>query len=868
MTTSMRDINYAWPPEGHFWKWSAGYDAIEWTDGTTLALLPEVLTIIHHMGENEGIPPLGSLLLMLAACRDDDATHGPRFRDRLQALLSPAIVAKLVDRNRGGSAILPGHDPATFAGQILITADRTQLAQRGKNIADSIIQGLESIQSLPKDLRGSLSAKCHLASVLFHRNTYNLSRSDSRKLLGGLSGLSSFATIDARPRHNAEERLFIDLRALKPGIAHYRIGTLESILRTGLESTELQAPELPQIPVEPGDPRDLLDRLIASGGEGGAAAAVAKRAIAMMNFPGRFGTPRDLPVGGIADITNRGTIDRLLPGELAWDDLVLAARLVHNEALYFRREIPPMDVAVSHTVLLDRGLRLWGTGRVFSLGVALGLRHHPALQGPGETFEVAAATTDAFEYLDLTLPEGVRGALETLVPAASPEAFLVAWWDDARIVDDPSIPDLTFITAREHLEDDATRRLLGEIAAWIHGKDGRFRVIALTPGGELEMQAWSPGGNRLLCRGELDLDALLKPPAPAAGPAAPKPPPLRAKPDPLHEILPIYALDRLPFLFPLVPQANAFITIPDGSGGGIGVSVNRRLMQWPKPGWGAEELVAELPGRQHWVGRDEHGGTIVIASGETAGEAVHVFRWKNYRLQEIEVEASRHPFPRHAAVYGDAVILAYLDKVEALSLNTGRRVAEQAVKPLPAVPVLYFDGVTIHVEDSGMKPAFGRDEWSLTDTTWPRMFIPDRVSLEQGVLRVMVADKCLTFDPIKLIWSEASAGPLPFAPFEETSLSPLHGITLKRATWAGRMEIWLDPRGLLHVRDVGDAANSPWSILLSAPATSIWNPHRMLCSLEPRLIRPSHVELGDVVQSMVGQILESYLSATQETSTP
>lgn len=839
MIHSMREINYAWPPEGHFWKWSAGYDAIEWTDGTTLALWPEVLAILHHMGENEGIPPLGSLLLMLAACRDDDATRGPRFQDRLQALLSPAIVVKLVVRNPGGSAILQGPDPTTFAGKMAIAANQAELVQRGKNIADSIFQGLESIQSLPKDLRGSLSAKCHLASVLFHRNTYNLSRSDSRKLLGGLSELSSFATIDARPRHNAEERLFIDLRALKPGIAHYRIGTLESILRTGLESTELQAPELPQIPVEPGDPRDLLDRLIASGGEGGAAAAVAKRAIAMMNFPGRFGTPRDLPVGGIADITNRGTIDRLLPGELAWDDLVLAARLVHNEALYFRREIPPMDVAVSHTVLLDRGLRLWGASRVFSLGVALGLRHHPALQGPGETFEVAAATPDAFEYLDLTLPEGVRGALETLVPAASPEAFLIAWWDAARIVDDPSIPDLTFITAREHLEDDATRRLLGEIAAWIHGKDGRFRVIALTRGGELEMQAWSPGGNRLLCRGELDLDALLKPPAPAAGSSAPQPPPLRAKPDPLHEILPIYALDRLPFLFPLVPQATAFLADPDGSGGGIGVSVNRRLMQWPKPGWGGEELVAELPGRQHWIGTDEHGGIIVIASGETAGEAVRVFRWEKNRLEEIEVEASSHPFPRHAAVSGDAVILAYLDKVEALSLNTGRRIAEQAVKPLPAVPVLHFDGVTIHVEDSGKKPPFGRDEWSLTDTTWPRMFIPDRVSLENGGLGVVVADKYLAFDSGEIFWFQFTPEATDFVPFEETTLSPAPGINLKRAILSEQIEIWLDPRGMLHVRDPSKAACPPWSILLSSQCASIWSPASVLCSPEARLKHPA-----------------------------
>lgn len=798
---SARTINYAVPPDDHFWKWSPDREAIEWQDGSTLALWIEVRTILDFLAGEGGVPPLGALLLLLTACREDDG--------RTAALSNSLISGALVSVSR-----------------------REMIANIGK--------GLNAVARQPLELRSSLAAKCHLALTVFERSSFNLSKDNSQAILEELAnGMPLLGEPELKPRFSASDRLMLDLRALNPGLHQLDEAKLESRLRTGLDDPRIHEPELPEPAVKPGDPRDLLDRLIASGGEGGAAAAVAKRAIAMMNFPGRFGTPRDLPVGGIADITNRGTIDRLLPGELAWDDLVLAARLVHNEALYFRREIPPMDVAVSHTVLLDRGLRLWGTGRVFSLGVALGLRHHPALQGPGETFEVAAATTDAFEYLDLTLPEGVRGALETLVPAAGPEAFLIAWWDAARIVDDPSIPDLTFITAREHLEDDATRRLLGEIAAWIHGKDGRFRVIALTRGGELEMQAWSPGGNRLLCRGELDLDALLKPPAPAAGPAAPQPPPLRTKPDPLHEILPIYALDRLPFLFPLVPQATAYIEDPDGSGGGIGISVNRRLMHWPKPGWGAEELAAELPGRQHWIGRDEHGGIIVIASGETAGEAVRVFRWEKNRLEEIEVEASRHPFPRHAAVNGGAVILAYQDRVEALSLSTGRRVAEQAVKPLPAVPVLHFDGVTIHVEDSGKKPSFGRDEWSLTDTTWPRIFVPDRVSLENGGLGVSVADNYLAFDTGEIFWFQLTPKATDFVPFEETTLSPAPGINLKRAILSGQIEIWLDPRGMLHVRDPSKAGSQPWSILLSSRCASIWSPASVLCSQEARLKHPA-----------------------------
>ena len=815
---SQRTINYAIPPEGHFWKWSEGHDAIEWADGSTLALWPEVHTILGHLGSGCGLPPFGSILLLLAACRNEWIHQRP----------SRHIVFR--------SVLGMGKDEAII-----------------EEVAEVVINGLDRIHDLPQDLRNSLPAKCHLVTALFEGGPHCLTERESELVLKDLSIFGLRYADGHIPALPAKSRFLRDIRALKLRLARHDAASLESLLRTGLDNANLRQPELPEQPLEPGDPRDLLDRLLAAGGEGGAAAAVAKRTIAMMNFPGRFGTPRDLPVGGIADITNRGTIDRLLPGELAWDDLVLAARLVHNEALYFRREIPPMDVAVSHTVLLDRGLRLWGTARVFSLGVALGLRHHPALQGDDESFEVAAATGDAFEYLDLVSPTGVRSALETLIPSPDPGKFLTTWWDAAQITDDPSIPDLTFITAREHLEEDAPRRLLGEIAAWIHARNGRFRVIALTRGGGLEMQAWSPAGNRLLCRGELDLEDLLKPPAKNI----PPPPPLRTPPNPLHEMLPIYAGERLPFLFPLAPQHSAFIVDKSGAGGGVGVTQDRRLMQWPKLGWGGEELHPHLPGRQQWVGRDDHGGIIVIASGDGVGESVRVFRWEKNLLEEIEVVSSRHPFPRHAAVSGGAVLLAYSDSVEALSLENGQRITERNIQSLPLNPSLHFDGATIRVELSSRANSFIQNKWTLGDSSWPHLFTPDKVSLEKGVLRIMATDDCLTFDPTKLTWTKTKAGVSRFTPFEETEFSPTPGVILKRARLGSNLEIWLDPRGLLHLRDPGQADMPPWSILLSTPSASVWNPSHPLTAFEPRLRQPGTENPG----SFALAILKDFLSA-------
>lgn len=471
---SQRTINYAIPPKNHYWQWTEERDAIEWADDRTLALWPEVHSIIARLGTDGGLPPLGSLLLVLAACREDWITQRPSNHN---------IFRNILDISKNNPIPL--------------------------DVAEVVITGLDQIHQLPPELRTSLSAKCLLISALFEGGPHCLLKKETELVLRDLSVIGLRVDFHQTSAMNAKARFFRDIRALKTGLARHNSESLASLLRTGLENPKLLPPELPQQPIAPDDSRDLWQQLEASGGELAAVAATAKRTIAMLNFPGRFGSPRDLQVGGIADITNRGTIDRLLPGELAWDDLVLAARLVHNEALYFRREIPPADVAVSQTILLDRGIRLWGTMRVFSIGVALGLRHHPALQDQNETFEVVAANHDAFEYIDLSNTRGISKALEPLIPSPDPTKFLATWWDAAQIVDDPSIPELTFITAREHLEHDATRRIIGEISAWIQARNGRFRIITLGRQGEMEMHAWSPAGNNLLCRGELDVNSLV-----------------------------------------------------------------------------------------------------------------------------------------------------------------------------------------------------------------------------------------------------------------------------------------------------------------------------------------------------------------------
>jgi hypothetical protein len=98
---------------------------------------------------------------------------------------------------------------------------------------------------------------------------------------------------------------------------------------------------------------------------------MAQQMVALMKLPRQLNKFGDQALGGISDISNRGSLDRLLVSELAQDDLVLTARLANQEALYLRKEAPPEEDKRSKNILLDTTIRVWGTPRALGLAACL-----------------------------------------------------------------------------------------------------------------------------------------------------------------------------------------------------------------------------------------------------------------------------------------------------------------------------------------------------------------------------------------------------------------------------------------------------------------------------------------------------------------
>lgn len=785
-------IQYATPPSDYFWKWSGDLDAAEWRDGQTITLWQELHPILHVLQEEGGLPPLGAILLLLAACRDDWEMK----KSALHVWLTQIIGWK--DWTEDSSALL-----------------------------DALFAALAPVHQLPKDLRASPQAKVHLIVALFEDSVNRLSRDASSTVMVELRHAGPRVVAGKVPEFDSKSRFLRDVKGLLVVLANHDKASLEARLRTGLENPILLSPVLPDV-AETSSPegKSLLEKLEPMGGELRGVAAIAKRTIAMMNFPARVGQPKELPVGGISDISNRGTIDRLLPGELAWDDLVLAARLVHNEALYFQREVPPSKEPVHQVILLDRGLRLWGTNRVFSLGLALGLSQHPASRETAESIECFAATKEAYERLLLDTPQDVTIALEMLNPMADSISPLHAWWLDRLESPGARTEEITFITTHEHIESAEYKKVLGLMAESLTHDGGSLRVIGIDRSGGLEVQQWSTAGNRTLFRGEMDLEALLSDQSGKDDVFAKKA--VRKKVEDTRS--------KSPFLFPLRPQATAFLPDENGEGGGIGVSTYNRLMYWPRAGSGGREIVHRVPGRNQWMSRDENGDPIVIAAAEKAGEPVRVFRVVHEVLEEIEIARATHSFPSFATVSGGVVLIAYSDLVEAFSLQTGLRVAEKKGTTISSKALLTFDGERIEVLANPDKACLVSERWPFSDAAWPQFFVPHFIAWERGKLWLSDGKESYQFGSLSCRWEKWKAHDLNWIPFLKSEISEGVESECHVARINERLEVHYDQaRGVLHFLCLATHPVETCSILLTMPTASAWLPACGLVSRDDRL---------------------------------
>ncbi len=102
--------------------------------------------------------------------------------------------------------------------------------------------------------------------------------------------------------------------------------------------------------------------------------ALVDTMVSALALPPRRRTPPELPQGGYADVTNRGEPERLLPSQFALDSDEFIRRFAEKELLFFRREEPHQRSREHLVLLVDQGVRTWGTVRLALSAAVLAFR--------------------------------------------------------------------------------------------------------------------------------------------------------------------------------------------------------------------------------------------------------------------------------------------------------------------------------------------------------------------------------------------------------------------------------------------------------------------------------------------------------------
>jgi len=113
-------------------------------------------------------------------------------------------------------------------------------------------------------------------------------------------------------------------------------------------------------------------------------------------------------VGGYSGVGRRGSIDSMVPTELAWDDEELARRLLERDMLFYTRERAPEVAGRLHCLVIDASASMRGEREVFARGLAIALAKK--LDLTGEEVRI--------RFFDSRLYDAHRGQDRSRVPAA------------------------------------------------------------------------------------------------------------------------------------------------------------------------------------------------------------------------------------------------------------------------------------------------------------------------------------------------------------------------------------------------------------------------------------------------------------------
>ena len=561
-------VAYFRPPDAYFWRWADDGQVIEWKDGSTLCYREEVVGLLMQFSPLE-LPPLGSVLLVLAACQPEQ-----------QAKIS----GSLAEVHR------------LLADNPVNTSDEHTLVL----LSQVAVTFTEVISRLPVAYRTG-NRRLPLLACIFENTKNRLSEQQSSDVLWEFNSGAADELVFHKSRGLTVAYFTKDLTCLAENFKYFSdTQTLENKLRTGLATP----PQPADLTLPEADTRPLFD-ILADDPQTAPLARLARHLLAALRIPLHAQGSHDLPIGGVSDLTNRGTLDKLLLSELAYDDLTLTARLANSEALYLRREEPPAPLSEKRVILVDTTIRLWGTPRVFALASALGCLPY---QKPFKQVQAFALAGTTHKALDLTSKDGILNALEYLDPALDCTIALESFFQKIRQKDDT---EYIFITEEAHANT-------ADFQLWLHSAETPLRfLITVNREGNLKLYECRKGKVKLVSQSLADLDALL----------FPVQKPTQAQIAFSEDVPAFWRQPHAPLLFPTpsfrLSPVNTWVNEDKSV---LCITQTQRVLYWKAKNKGATELLSFIEEGNYCFGSDQEDRVFIV---------VHNANQKLFKLYKI-----------------------------------------------------------------------------------------------------------------------------------------------------------------------------------------------------------------------------------------
>lgn len=572
------DLSYFRPAQCSFWRWEENVTVIAGASGHTICYREELLSILRELAPS-GLPTLANILICLAACQE-----GTFYQSKLEKSLDDL-------------------DHMFTMAHTVPPLSLVEYRRQAKAL-------MAIIGALPIELRKG-TRRIHLINELFEGSRKIVEEYAIPLIDEFSSGRGDAYVMQPYPARSdapvtwVTDRDIADLQ--KVVSAYHNTAILELKLKTGIlevaEKIEFEIPE-----VKEGSDKDLMEELLEDERTSGLA-QLTQRMIAALNIPMHTASASDHSYGGISDISNRGNFDRLLLSELANDDMSLMARLVNNEALYLRREAPPVNFDRCRNILVDTTLRMWGLPRFFSISAALACaqnHHHTA------SVDAYALGEDGYEEIDLHSKEGVVNSLERLDPGLDSWQALLSFLDEQ---DYKSNTENILIVGDEFFQAPSYMTYHDEIQ-----KKLDF-LITVNRKGEVQFFEFLNGRRKLMSTSRFDLDEIIKKVVP------------HKKLESSGQLPAFYQCYPYPLYFPTMNMKGGSRNMFKAVEGLVGVNEQRRLLYWRNSQKGARELFTKVAGDRYCFGAKDNRLAYLVAYSD------YQFVFKIYKLDLLEGEA-------------------------------------------------------------------------------------------------------------------------------------------------------------------------------------------------------------------------------------